>query len=83
VAAAEAEVKRHNRPHARTAYDKIALTSLVATDLTRARRVAAARAEEMGLAPHQSLRADPDAPEASVSRTRLGGLRLLRPEVRS
>jgi hypothetical protein len=61
VAAADAEVKAYNRHHAHTAYEKIALTSLVATDLTRARRVASARAEELGLAPQQTLRIDPDA----------------------
>jgi broad specificity phosphatase PhoE len=54
-------VKQYNQGSARTAHQKIALASLVAADLTRARRVAAARAEEIGIAPDQALRVDPDA----------------------
>jgi broad specificity phosphatase PhoE len=57
---------RYIQRYARTAYEKIALTSLVATDLRRARRVASARAEELGLAPQQSLRVDPDAEVAEL-----------------
>ena len=61
VAAAQTEVKQYNQQSARTAYEKIALTSLVTSDLTRARRVAAARVEEMGIASEQVLRIDPEA----------------------
>jgi hypothetical protein len=61
VADVQTEVKQYNQGSARTAHQKIALTSLVAADLTRARRVAAARAEEIGIAPDQALRVDPEA----------------------
>ena len=61
VLAARREVESYNRQSARTAWQRISLSALVACDLTRARRVAEARAEEMGLAPEQVLRLDPDA----------------------
>jgi broad specificity phosphatase PhoE len=61
VAAAQTAVKQYNQQSARTAHQKIALTSLVTSDLTRARRVAAARAEELGVSPEQALRIDPEA----------------------
>jgi hypothetical protein len=61
VAAAQTAVKQYNQQSARTAHQKIALTSLVTSDLTRARRMAAARAEEIGIFPEPALRVDPGA----------------------
>lgn len=61
VLAARREVESYNRQSARTAWQKISLVALVACDLGRARRVAELRAEEMGLAPEQVLRMDPNA----------------------
>lgn len=61
VTAAQAEVERYNLVSARNAFQRISFTSLVAADLGRARRVAKARAEEMGLTGDQTLRVDPDA----------------------
>ena len=60
VATAQAEVAQYNRHNARNEHQRIALVSLVATDLTRARRAARARIEELGMAPEQMLRIDPD-----------------------
>jgi hypothetical protein len=80
VVAADAAVRRYNQHTARTAYDKIALTSLVATDLTRARRVTSARAEELGLAPQQSLRIDPDADTTGHASDRRDRIRSSRPD---
>jgi hypothetical protein len=67
VAAVEADLEQYNRQSARTAHQKISVSSLVATDLVRARRVAAARAEELGIAPEQALRVDPDAEQPEPS----------------
>ncbi len=61
VLATRREVDSYNRQSARTAWQKISLVALVACDLARARRVAEKRADEMGLAPEQVMRIDPDA----------------------
>jgi hypothetical protein len=61
VLAARREVESYNRQSARTAWQRISLSAIVACDLGRARRVAEARVEEMGLTPEQVLRVDPDA----------------------
>ena len=61
ILAARREVASYNRQSARTAWQRISLVALVACDLGRARRVAEKRADEMGLAPEQVMRIDPDA----------------------
>jgi hypothetical protein len=66
VLAARREVESYNRQSARTAWQRISLVAFMACDLGRARRVAEARAEEMGLSPEQVLRVDPEA-EAGVA----------------
>jgi len=68
VLAARREVESYNRQSARTSWQKVSLVALVACDLRRARRVAEARADEMGLAPEQMLRIGPDA-EAGLARS--------------
>lgn len=71
ILAVRREVESYNRQSARTSWQRISLSALVACDLARARRVTDARAEEMGLAPEQVLRVDPDAevgPSKSQSR---------------
>ena len=61
ILAVRREMESYNRQSARTSWQRISLVAFVACDLARARRVADARAEEMGLAPEQVLRVDPDA----------------------
>ncbi len=67
VTAAQAEIEQYNRQSAHNPFQRISFTSLVAADLARARRVATARAEEMGLVGDQVLRVDPEADELTTS----------------